>query len=89
MEMIWVVKVPINESDIVDWFGINNYLDDYEQDAYVPCHYFNDSQNLEPLFWQYRARSELIKGGYRFYDSLQHAAENIQYEFKRDIDLTI
>jgi len=84
--MIWVVKEPTNESEIIDWFGINNYPADYDQDAFVPCHYFNDTQNLEPLFWKYRSRAELITGGFRFYDSLQHAHENIHYEFKRDLD---
>ena len=83
--MIWVLKEPDDEGYGMDWFAINNTLDQYEQDAYVPCHYFDDSQNKNLMYWKYTPRAELITGNYRFFNDLHELTQIVLFEFDKTI----
>ena len=83
--MIWVLKEPDPDDSGLDWFAINNPLDEYDQDSYVPCHYFDDSQNKNVMYWKYTPRSQLITGNYRFFRDLPELVSVVNFEFHETI----
>ena len=82
--MIWVLDERLQNDKLV-WFSMTQEVGDYEQGAYVPCTFYDDTQNMTPLYVRYIARSELIIGPYRYYKDFYAFRENVEYEFQENI----
>jgi len=82
---VFVLREPQPEQK-ADWFSIAKPIFEYGQDDLVPCTFYNDSQNLEPMFVKYISRFELLTGPYRYYWNVQTMYENARAELQAEID---